>query len=640
MCRKFLANKYTENHSKGLISDIVNPNRLVYGRIKFSDDVWSLEEQCNVEYAKSHYRINWNDIVKKFGNSEHYSMLVSLKEFAFFRIAEPTSKHDPVTGVTAGRNVDHLCFFMEWLNNNAIYSFSEVSSSEINRYVNELRVLTLNGEISKTKVVQTFNAIRAYHEYKNRVSDPLVTTISKNKQNQSGLSKQKIFEEISGECKTPVIPDEVISPLVRNAMKMMNKYSKIILEAFDSILEIKNGISLTDSKIEMNGDLKRLKKPISSLLTRDYGFVNIKDYSRYETALQNSCIIIIMYITGIRVSELLSLKSGCVYCDKSSDGIVDQYFLRGKLLKGHNKDEKWVILQPVYQAIGILDHLTSYYRNTFKTDNLFFSSNLVRQNNAGGTKIFTASGVDKSFRRSITATTIINRFKNLVEFYNSDKNFEDIPKVDGIDWQLNSRQFRRTLAKHIAREPFGIIAGALQYKHAQTAIFEGYAGSDPAWSTLLKNEETLASIDFLSDLYYDIEEGDVGGIKGKEFVEDFEFKGMAGDRRKDEISYFINSHRGNFHVGPLNYCFFDPEKAKCLNSPSSTTPVFSKCMPDKCANSCISTRHLPNWEHQADEINQLLGAKPLSEPQRISLENQHETIVKIIVSVKENEYED
>lgn len=636
MHNNFLANQSTEHDPRYLISYTISSRRLVYGSTSFGDDVWDLEKQCNVEYSRQAYRIDWNHIVLNYGSLKNHGMLVSLKEFAFFRIAEPVPNHYPVTGVTAKRNVEHLCFFMKWLNDNGIYSFSYTSLSDINQYLNHLRILTVNEEITKTRAVQTFNAIKEYQKYKIYVSDPLLTPLLKNRQKKLGLSKKSSSDEVMGECKTPVIPDEVASPLIRNSLKILNEYSRRILAAFDSILDIKNGESSVESARTEPSNLKRLRKSISSSLMQNFGFNSITEYNRYETALQNSCIVIVMYLSGIRVSELLSLKSGCAYRGKSSDGIVDQYFLRGKLLKGHMKDEKWVIIEPAYKAIVTLEHLTSYYRNIFGIDNIFYSSMLVRQSNAGGTTIFSSCKDDKTFRKSLKAQSISNRFNNLISFYNSDDNFEDIPKVEGKDWKLNSRQFRRTLAKHIAREPFGIIAGALQYKHAQTAIFEGYAGSDPSWLTLLKNEETLASIDFLEELYHDIEEGSVGGIKGKELTEEFSFKGKAGDRRKDEIKYFINSHRGDFHVGPLNYCFFDPEKSKCLNSPSSKTPVFSKCRPDQCANSCISTRHLSTWEHQSEEIKQILDDKLLSEPQRVSLENQYSSIDKIIASVKGN----
>ncbi|MFX8984354.1 integrase, partial [Acinetobacter baumannii] len=48
---------------------------------------------------------------------------------------------------------------------------------------------------------------------------------------------------------------------------------------------------------------------------------------------------------------------------------------------------------------------------------------------------------------------------------------------EGKPWRITTRQFRRTIAWHIANRPFGTIAGMIQYKHASVAAFEGYAGS-------------------------------------------------------------------------------------------------------------------------------------------------------------------
>ena len=38
-------------------------------------------------------------------------------------------------------------------------------------------------------------------------------------------------------------------------------------------------------------------------------------------------------------------------------------------------------------------------------------------------------------------------------------------------------RFRRTLAWHIANQPFGTVAGMLQYQHMSVVTFEGYVGT-------------------------------------------------------------------------------------------------------------------------------------------------------------------
>jgi hypothetical protein len=66
---------------------------------------------------------------------------------------------------------------------------------------------------------------------------------------------------------------------------------------------------------------------------------------------------------------------------------------------------------------------------------------------------------------------------------------------DGAPWTFNTRQFRRTLAWHIAHQPFGVVAGAKQYKHAAIAMFEAYAGtSTSGFAAEVASEEPAANI--------------------------------------------------------------------------------------------------------------------------------------------------
>jgi hypothetical protein len=66
----------------------------------------------------------------------------------------------------------------------------------------------------------------------------------------------------------------------------------------------------------------------------------------------------------------------------------------------------------------------------------------------------------------------------------------------GAPWRLTTRQFRRTIAWHIANRPFGAIAGIIQYKHASVAAFEGYAGSSRSgFRAEIETERRLGQIE-------------------------------------------------------------------------------------------------------------------------------------------------
>ncbi|MET9694515.1 hypothetical protein ABZY81_39945 [Streptomyces sp. NPDC006514] len=65
-------------------------------------------------------------------------------------------------------------------------------------------------------------------------------------------------------------------------------------------------------------------------------------------------------------------------------------------------------------------------------------------------------------------------------------------RPNGKPWNLTARQFRRTLAWYIARRPGGVIAGAVQYRHLDIQMFEGYAGtSDSGFRAEVEAEQSM-----------------------------------------------------------------------------------------------------------------------------------------------------
>lgn len=91
------------------------------------------------------------------------------------------------------------------------------------------------------------------------------------------------------------------------------------------------------------------------------------------------------------------------------------------------------------------------------------------------------------------------------------------------------------------------------------------------------------------------------------------------------------------HVGHLNDCFFEPTTALCLEKvdvKERTTPVLSRCAPDRCPNSCISIRHLPIWEASIAEADALLQDKRLPRFQREALQRDNDRKRKLIAPLK------
>ncbi|MFG2677277.1 hypothetical protein [Streptomyces sp. NPDC048445] len=75
---------------------------------------------------------------------------------------------------------------------------------------------------------------------------------------------------------------------------------------------------------------------------------------------------------------------------------------------------------------------------------------------------------------------------------------------EGVPWAFTTVQFRRTVAWHIAHQPFGVVAGTRQYQHSRTVMFEGYAGtSESGFAAEVASNAAAARLDYLEDLYRD-----------------------------------------------------------------------------------------------------------------------------------------
>lgn len=75
-------------------------------------------------------------------------------------------------------------------------------------------------------------------------------------------------------------------------------------------------------------------------------------------------------------------------------------------------------------------------------------------------------------------------------------------------------------------------------------------------------------------------------------------------------------------VGVLNDCFFDPATALCLNGRAEqTAPAMAQCRPDRCPNSCITSRHRPLWAKAMADGEELLKTKRLPALQRQAIES-------------------
>lgn len=266
------------------------------------------------------------------------------------------------------------------------------------------------------------------------------------------------------------------------------------------------------------------------------------------------------------------------------------------------EEKSWVVIKEVYDAVKVLERMAA-------ADPLFDGQRLFPKFN---------------FSRVVN-----DNLKRLLSRVRNDDG-SAVVGPDGRPWNLTSSQFRRSLARWIVWQPFGIVAGKNLFGHARIATTQGYAASDPGWNKLVAQQEAALLDEVMTDLAHDVAAGAVAGMRAKELLELF---GMAGDRRPDDVLFYLRHHKKELHVGPYSYCFFDPSRAACKRfapPEKQNKPVTSFCSPDRCANACIARRHFPAWKAQADDLRVMLRTKGLNDAQKLALERERTRIEAII----------
>jgi hypothetical protein len=207
----------------------------------------------------------------------------------------------------------------------------------------------------------------------------------------------------------------------------------------------------------------------------------------------------------------------------------------------------------------------------------------------------------------------------------------------------------RTVAWHIAHQPFGVVAGARQYKHAQITVFEGYAGASASgFAAEVQAEQAIARLDYVEDLYTDWASGGPSGGGAARLVNaDFariqaelgDLPGTVADQPR--LRAMLDHLATTLHPGILGDCFYRPETALCAktanppaNPPGKPLPMLNTCL--TCPNARRSQAHLPRLTQARDHARQALdraAAQPMPPLQHAALTTHLDQLDQLVGQV-------
>lgn len=350
-----------------------------------------------------------------------------------------------------------------------------------------------------------------------------------------------------------------------------------------------------------------------------------------QTALRAACYVVIAFLSGMRDSEIKHLRRRCVTVKRDRHDRPYRWLITSLAFKGEHDptgvQATWVVGAPVARAVAILEQL--------QPDD--------------EPRLFAPTIQSPAVRRGqvadhVTLTTTTNTHLNdLIEWINDycrvHGRDDALPDVHGTRWRLTTRQFRRTLAWFIARQPGGSVAGAIQYRHQAIHMFEGYAGtSDSGFRAEVEAEQALARGEHLMAMtdahHHDGLSGPASDEARRRLTEYGVNIGYQGhiitDRRRQ--CRLLRRHDPAIYPGRYATCVFDPDKALCTRTTTRDgrlAPTLGECQPLHCRNVALTSGNIAALRAETTTIDTELTQRPALPPLlRTRLTQRREQIVQ------------
>lgn len=330
----------------------------------------------------------------------------------------------------------------------------------------------------------------------------------------------------------------------------------------------------------------------------------IQDLSDLIDMLYAACFVVIAYLVGPRVNEILHLRAGCVEsrAPPGMEGATPVEVLTGTIFKQdsgyYGRSHEWVTPDVAIHAISVLEALSAPNRaRTGHTDLWLRARSKIRSMGATEWQRVPTGRFPCKIVTDSAMTHTLHRYTRWL----------NLPLADGKRWRLTAREGRKTFARFAAlRDRTCLHALAQHMGHRERAITDtGYAGTDYALEREIRTEVLEQSVAAWEHM---LSTPELGGRAGREILA--RRPQFRGARMKSELkSYARALVEGGLTLGicDYGYCVYRQPYSACRGTLSGPNPVYrepSTCA--RCLNFAVSTPHRPYWLEQLRRCEELL----------------------------------
>jgi len=529
-------------------------------------------------------------------------LLWTLKCYALARL-RPRNRCGSGAPGTVAREFDELISIVKWMiSKHDSVTFSIFNNEEIvAEWVDHARETA----VSPHNLTRLLAPLVSLFDERSRM--PEHQRVTKHPYNGAKLNAIARYDAFQHSKPIPCIPDEIAIPLLSECRKWIVEYADEIINLLTKKHEAE--VRLSQLNLSPLGLQNRLRRElwnrgdveVADQYVRPFEIAGrtikgLNDIDLLETDLKFSCLVTIGCFAGPRISEILSLASGCIIGpERSADGTIEIYWLQGNIFKNapgiERSNHKWVAGAritgtndpvPVVEAVKILERLKEAIPSA-KTTTLFFG---------------------RVSRETLTTDAVSNIMK-----LSLSRLLKGTPMRE---WSFSTHQFRKTFSRFVAqrhRHGFNLVAQQLGHTHIATAM--GYAGTDSDLNILLRDE---IAAETAREIFEVASTNIMTGGKGDAIRRPLQnFRGLFAS--ETEFIELVSKAVANEHlkVFPSEWgiCFYHQRDSKCgggISTPNHAIRNPAVC--GSCKNLVITEIHRPYHEWRVKEFSRVIETHP------------------------------
>ena len=569
----------------------------VSSRSRWDDVVWNWDGG-NPATPKSLQAMRWDFAMTdgtRFTEPQWSPWAEAMKIAVWSLVADPPADRKSLRIGTLARVYRHMRLLVRWMHDNGYERLNQLTGRGQREFIRYMRCR--KGRRKNEKQVN--NATLSQYQ------NTLETLFLQGKRYpqiaiEEPAPQDAIRLSMTGDITPlPRTPEAVATALIAGAIRLLGPPAEDIIEARNRVFELYRRAH--DKGIGSNRSIyvrKRLKaKPLAWRSSRNESWYaeirhDVHEVRGLTNRVCDAAFVVLMYLVGMRVSEILALEPGCITKRSSLAGDETFTFITGAIYKtaptAQGQAHEWVAPPIVERAIEVLERISRPLREQSGKRSLWLTY---------------GRGVHMG-RDRISVLTLDTIGKRLNEKFAP---FIGVPAHEGTPWHLSTHQGRKTFAYLVAKQDrSGLHALKEHLGHRSIVMTDrAYSGHDHEMTSLIGEAGMQEMVYAFAEVLTATE---LAGKGGEIIVNRSPFRGQVNS---DDVLEYARQRLLDtglrFEICDYGYCYYNVRHAACQgddHGPNLALRTQSVCV--GCKNFVVAPKHLPVWKDRKHKYEVVL----------------------------------